>query len=317
MTGIMYRSKKSAESPLVGTTEKNTTGDATVAAQKSELPVRPLARAATTMPSAASTREVVDVVASRRDEVQRVLPHRVAGERPPGLAAAADAVAVAEHVQRLHVVRHERDEQRDGAGPRDPHLLAERARARRATRRRTRSARRAARSDARTRSARAARPRRSRAGDRPSPPPRARPRSPTSATRRAACAAGRTSRTSPGSARAPSARRPPPRAGRRAMRRRTISATAGSARHEKTSDGTRSAAMPGHQSSRKCSSQKWIGPPPRCVETMWKMWPNEKSPSAQRQLLVDVQRRPPDGGEREPDEAGGRTDDRSRKDALA
>jgi hypothetical protein len=61
--------------------------------------------------------------------------------------------------------------------------------------------------------------------------------------------------------------------------RRTISATAGSARHENTSDGTRSAAMPGHQSSRTCSSQKWSGPPPRCVETMWKMRPNEKSPS--------------------------------------
>jgi hypothetical protein len=64
-----------------------------------------------------------------------------------------------------------------------------------------------------------------------------------------------------------------------AARRRTISATAGSARHEKTSDGTRNAAIPGDQSSRKCSSQKWTGPPPRCVETMWKMWRNEKSPS--------------------------------------
>src|SRR5262249_5166043 len=59
-------------------------------------------------------------------------------------------------------------------------------------------------------------------------------------------------------------------------RRRAISATAGSARHRKTSDGTRSAGNPGHQESRKCSSQKWSGPPPRFVETMWKTFPKEK-----------------------------------------
>jgi len=34
---------------------------------------------------------------------------------------------------------------------------------------------------------------------------------------------------------------------------------------------------------------------------------------AERELLVDVQRRPPDGGEREPDECGGRGDDRGRE----
>src|SRR4051794_40526334 len=33
VTGIMYRSKKSAESPLVGTTEKKATGAATVTTQ--------------------------------------------------------------------------------------------------------------------------------------------------------------------------------------------------------------------------------------------------------------------------------------------
>ena len=54
-----------------------------------------------------------------------------------------------------------------------------------------------------------------------------------------------------------------------------MSATAGSAMQKKTSDGTRSAGSPGHQPSRKCSSQKCSGPPPRCVETMWKMCANE------------------------------------------
>src|SRR5262249_10523658 len=60
-------------------------------------------------------------------------------------------------------------------------------------------------------------------------------------------------------------------------RRRVISATAGSARQRKTRDGSRSAGSPGHHESRKCSSQKCRGPPPRFVETMWKTLPNEKS----------------------------------------
>src|SRR5207248_9465521 len=51
--------------------------------------------------------------------------------------------------------------------------------------------------------------------------------------------------------------------------------TAGSARQRKTSDGTRSAGKPGHQPPTKCSSQKCRGPPPRCVDTTWKTWPNE------------------------------------------
>jgi hypothetical protein len=70
-------------------------------------------------------------------------------------------------------------------------------------------------------------------------------------------------------------RRTTPAAERSPSRRRTRSAIAGSASTKKTSDGTRSASRLGHQPSRKCSSQKWSGPPPRFVETMWKMWPNE------------------------------------------
>ena len=62
-------------------------------------------------------REVVQVVTAGRDEVQRVLPDRPAGERPAASLARADAVAVAEHVQRAHVVGDEREQERDGAGP--------------------------------------------------------------------------------------------------------------------------------------------------------------------------------------------------------
>ena len=54
-----------------------------------------------------------------RDEVQRVLPDRPAAERARSalLRALADAVPVAEDVQGLRVVRHEHHQQGDGAGP--------------------------------------------------------------------------------------------------------------------------------------------------------------------------------------------------------
>ena len=54
VTGIMYRSKKSAESPLVGMTEKKTIGAATVTAQKAESRYARRTTSATT-PTAAST----------------------------------------------------------------------------------------------------------------------------------------------------------------------------------------------------------------------------------------------------------------------
>ena len=50
---------------------------------------------------------------------------------------------------------------------------------------------------------------------------------------------------------------------------------------------------------------------------MWKMCRNEKSPSRERQLLVDVERRPPDRRQRDRDEQGGGGNRRRRKEQSA
>ena len=102
--------------------------------------------------------EVVQVVTAGRDEVQRILPDRTSREGPAACRAGADAVAVPQHVQRTDVVRHEREQESDDAGPCLAHDRA----------------RRAARLDARTPRGRARRPRRPRGADLRRPPPSAR-----------------------------------------------------------------------------------------------------------------------------------------------
>ena len=53
-----------------------------------------------------------------------------------------------------------------------------------------------------------------------------------------------------------------------------ISAIAGSVAAKNTIDGPRNPTRPPGHWRVRCSSQKWTGPPPRSLETMWKIEPN-------------------------------------------
>ena len=85
VAGIMYRSKKSAESPFAGTTEKKRTGAAIVSAQNASTRLRARDEQRDDAEQR-EHREVVEVVPAGRDEVQRVLPHRPARERAAAAA---------------------------------------------------------------------------------------------------------------------------------------------------------------------------------------------------------------------------------------
>ena len=252
------------------------------------------------------------------DEVQRVLPHRPAGERPPAAPARADAVAVTEHVQRAHVVRHERD-QRARRRPATPRA---RPRAGRRGANSQRGGERGQRIERRRRMDEDREPEQRPGGD-PEAPAAARPRpsarapSTTSATRRASCAAGRTSHRAPGSARLRSgARRRRPHRRRRA-RRRTISATAGSARHRKTSDGHAERRQSGPPAEQEVLEPEVQRPAAALRRDDVEDVAEREVAEPERQLLVHVQRRPPDRRQREPGQQARGRDDRGREKELA
>ena len=243
-----------------------------------------------------------------RDEVQSVLPHGAAAERarPALLRALADAVAVAEHVQRLRVVGHEHHQQRDGTGPGFACQHPPRPRGVEQGAAEGGEGVQRAPSGARRRLPRARPRRRSTTAGSRSGRPAARERWPTSATRRASCAAGRTWCTRTGSARPRSAGRRRPRSRhRRARARRAPRPAARAGRTRATGRAAPSRLC--DQPSTMCSSQKCSGPAAALRRDDVEDPAEGVMRDEERQLLVDVQRRPPDRapGEQDGDRHGG------------